>query len=364
MINFRESLIKELISLKHDVYCFCIDYNTTGENKIKELGATPINYRFNRSKLNPCSDIINTFKLKKLISSISPDIVLSYFSKPSIYGSLAAKLAHVPKRFAMLEGLGYTFTEQKNGLHWRTKLIQKIQIVLYKISLSTTHGLILLNKDDKSDLIEKYNIKVRTLILGGIGLNLKNYEFTPIIKKNNISFIFVARLLKEKGIYEYIDAAKIVKKKYPGTIFHVLGGLDTDNPGGIKKEQLDELNNTGIINYPGFVINVNEWIKISDVFVLPSYYREGLPRSTQEAMSIGRPVITTNCPGCKETVNDGINGFLIPPWSPDMLAEKMIYFIENPEHIEIMGLKSYEIAKNNYDSKIVNEKLLKYMKIL
>ncbi|WP_387691258.1 glycosyltransferase family 4 protein [Photorhabdus sp. RM71S] len=363
MINFRETLIKSIVSLDNEVFCLAIDYDEEQKEKIKKLGATPIQYQLSRSGLNPFIDIKNTLKLAKQLNNIEPNIVLSYFSKPSIYGSFAAKLAKIPKIFAMLEGLGFCFTLQEKGISWKRIFLKSIQVLLYRITLPKINGLILLNPDDKIDLVDKYKINVKTFVLGGIGLNLNDYKFAFIPKKNNISFIFIARLLKEKGIFEYINAAKIVKKKYPEATFNVLGNIDFSNPGSISKEQLDELNNSGIITYPGFVNNVNEWLKNSDVFVLPSYYREGVPRSTQEAMAIGRPIITTNVPGCKETVHDGKNGFLVPPWSAEILAEKMIFFIKYPEYIERMGLESYKIARKKYDCHKVNKKLINILGI-
>ncbi|MDN5638994.1 MAG: glycosyltransferase, partial [Staphylococcus equorum] len=157
------------------------------------------------------------------------------------------------------------------------------------------------------------------------------------------------------------DAAKLVKQKYPNIIFKIIGGLDTENPYGLTKQELDDVIFSGVVEYSGFVTDVAKRIQDSAVFVLPSYYREGVPRSTQEAMAIGRPVITTDVPGCRETVVDGINGFLVPKWNPEALAEKMCYFIENPEQVNIMGLKSYQIAQEKFDAEKVNSKLIEIM---
>ncbi|WP_416778525.1 glycosyltransferase family 4 protein [Xenorhabdus budapestensis] len=362
MINFRGTLIKKMSESNHEVFCFSIDYNKKQKGEIRKLGAIPIDYKLSRSGLNPFSDINNTIKLLRIIRDIKPDIVLSYFSKPSIYGSWAAKLAKTPKIFAMLEGLGYCFTSQKEGKEWKKLFLRKVQIYLFKITLPKINGLILLNKDDEIDLIKNNNISVKTFILDGIGLDLNEYPYSSPRKNKGISFIFIARLLKEKGIFEYISAAKIVKRKHPKITFNVLGAIDPENPGGIKPEQLEELKKTEIINYRGFVTNVSEWLSNSDIFVLPSY-REGLPRSTQEAMATGRPIITTNVPGCKETVYEGKNGFLIPPWSAEALAEKMIFFIENPDQIEKMGLESYYIARKEYDCHKINVSLMNILGI-
>ncbi len=170
--------------------------------------------------------------------------------------------------------------------------------------------------------------------------------------------------MAEKGIHDYIKSSKIVKSKYPNIKFTVLGAIDKSALGSLKEEELQDLIQTTIIEYPGYVNNVADWIEQASVFVLPSYYREGVPRSTQEAMAMGRPVITTDVPGCRETVVDGVNGFLVQKWNPKALAEKMIYFIEHPEQISLMGAASYEIAKEKFDANVVNKRLIKFLEVV
>lgn len=361
MCGFRLDLIKKMCIDGHEVFTLVTDRNVDNCLLLSNIGARPIFYDFNRGGINPISDIISTIKLIQIIKNISPDLVFSYFSKPVIFGTLAAKLAKVPYTVGMLEGLGYTFTEQPKGLSKKTQLIKKIQVFLYKIALPQLDKLIFLNPDDPKDLLQQHAIKVKKVeVLGGIGLNLDNYKYSESFN-SNISFVFVARLLAEKGIHDYIRAAKIVKSKYPDTKFTVLGALDKEALGSLKKEELQDLIQTNIIEYPGYVNNVADWIKKASVFVLPSYYREGVPRSTQEAMAIGRAIITTDVPGCRETVVDGENGFLVPKWNPEALAEKMIYFIEHPEQIRIMGNESHKIAIEKFDAEKVNQKLLKIL---
>ncbi|OIU86259.1 glycosyltransferase family 4 protein [Acinetobacter sp. AR2-3] len=356
--GFRADLICTLLKKGHQVYAFTSEYTAEDLIKIEKLGATPITYTLNRGGLNPLADIIATYQLSKKIKAINPDLVFSYFSKPVIFGTLAAKLAQIPRVIGMLEGLGYTFTEQPEGLSKKTQLIKKIQVFLYKIALPQLDQLIFLNPDDPKDLIERYVINVKNIeVLGGIGLNLHHYKYSENFN-SNISFIFIARLLAEKGIHDYLKAAKIVKEKYPSVKFTVLGAIDKEALGSLKEEELENLVKTNIIEYPGHVSNVSEWIENSSVFVLPSYYREGVPRSTQEAMAIGRAIITTDVPGCRETVVDGVNGFLVPKWNPEALAEKMIYFIEHPEQIRLMGAESYKIAIKKFDAEKVNQRLV------
>ncbi|WP_218697822.1 glycosyltransferase family 4 protein [Acinetobacter harbinensis] len=357
--GFRADLIRAMREKQYTVYAFTSEYSDADLKKIESLGAIPVTYELNRGGLNPLADIVATYKLAKKIREIKPDLVFSYFSKPVIFGTIAAKLAKVPKVIGMLEGLGYTFTEQPEGLSKKTQLIKKIQVLLYKCALPQLDKLIFLNPDDPLDLINQHAINVKKVeVLGGIGLNLKDYPYQPILNiQQPIKFLFIGRLLKEKGIHDFLAAAKLVKEKYPETQFTVLGAIDPHNLGALTQSELDELISSNIIDYPGHVDNVKDWIVNCHVFVLPSY-REGVPRSTQEAMAIGRAVVTTDVPGCRETVEHGVNGFLVPNWNPEALAEKMIYFIEYPEQIEKMGIESYKIAQDKFDAEKVNQRLL------
>ena len=361
--GFRAELIKNLNLKNITVYAFTTDNDALELEKISELGAIPISYQLNRGGLNPLADMLATYKLAQQIKQLKPDLVFSYFAKPVIFGTLAAKIAKVPKIIGMLEGLGYTFTDQPNGLSSKTKLIKAIQVFLYKLALPKLDQLILLNHDDKTDLLINNDIEVKeTYILGGIGLDLNQYKYSPATIDLPIQFLFIGRLLKEKGIHDFIAAAQIVKQKFPQTTFTVLGGIDEANLGALTQGELTQYIDQNVIDYPGHVENIAERIKQSHVFVLPSY-REGVPRSTQEAMAIGRPVITTDVPGCRDTVIDGVNGFLVPKWNPQALAEKMIYFIEHPEQVRMMGDQSHKIAIEKFDAEKVNQRLLEILGI-
>ena len=361
--GFRADLIKKLVSDGHQVYAFTSEYTDACLDKIKGLGAMPVCYELSRGGLNPFADIASTLQLVKKIKGIQPDLVFSYFAKPVIYGSIAAKIARVLNIIGMLEGLGYTFTDQPEGQTGKTKLIRNIQVLLYRFAFPCLDKMIFLNPDDQHDLMQTYGLKVPEVhILGGIGLNLKEYQYSaaPI---SPVKFIFIGRLLKEKGVFELIDAIRKVKLKYPHAHFTVLGAIDHQNMGALKQEQLDQFINEELFEYPGHVTNVQDWLTDASIFVLPSY-REGVPRSTQEAMAIGRPVITTDVPGCRETVVDGVNGFLVPKWDAEALASKMCYFIEHPEQINVMGLESFKIAQNKFDSDKINSKLLDIMGLI
>ncbi|UVE44003.1 glycosyltransferase family 4 protein [Pseudomonas chlororaphis] len=359
VLGFRADLIGALVKDGHQVFAFALDYCVETRAKVKQLGAEPVDYVFSRAGLNPLGDLINTYKLSRLLKKIAPDIVFSYFAKPVIFGTLAAMLAGVKRRLAMLEGLGYVFTEQPGGASFKVKLLRKIQVFLYRLSFPFLERLIFLNKDDRVDLVEKNRINVSEVsVLGGIGLKLSDYPYS-VPPKDPVSFIFVGRLLAEKGVNEFVGAARLVKAQCGNAKFVMLGGLDESNPGGLTAEGVRTLINEGLVDHRGHVDDVVSWLSASSIFVLPSY-REGVPRSTQEAMAVGRAVITTDVPGCRDTVVNGVNGFVVPPWSAKDLAEKMMFFINNPDQIEIMGLQSHRMAQQDFDAAIVNERLMSY----
>lgn len=363
---FRKDFINSAILNGYEVYALVSEYQEYWVNKINGLGAKVLTYNLSRGGMNPFKDFKSMLEIRNFINLYKPDIVFSFFTKPVIYGTLAAKLSKVPRIIGMIEGLGSPFTVHPNGQSLKMKMVKFLQVSLYRLVFPFIDKIVFLNEDDPVDLINKNKIYTKTdavSILGAIGLNLEDYPYKKWDDTQDVSFIFIARLLAEKGIYDYIQAAKLVKKRYPNIKFKVIGGLDLENPYGLSKSQLDILISENIIEYPGFVNNVSEYIANSSVFVLPSYYREGVPRSTQEAMAIGRPVITTDVPGCRDTVIDGVNGFLTPKWDVNALADKMIYFIEHPAQINIMGQESYKMAQEKFDAEKVNVKLLRIMDI-
>lgn len=358
ILGFRKSFIEKLVLNGHEVYALAIDYNDTSVQAVEAIGAIPVRYKLNRAGLNPISDIKTIIELKGILEGLNPDVCFSYFAKPVIFGSIAARLAKVKKVYGMIEGLGYVFSPQPAGITLKLKLIKTIMILLYRLSLPLLDKVIFLNPDDPVDLLTDNNIKVKSVgILGGIGLNLTDYSYSDRFPEQ-CNFIFIGRLLLEKGVREFLVAAAAVKKLDPTVTFTVLGEIDPSNSGSITKNEIDWYVDNEIIINPGFVDNVSDWLKESSVFVLPSYYREGVPRSTQEAMAIGRAVLTTDLPGCRETVVEGINGFLIPPFNSEALTEKMMWFVDNPKEVRRMGVASREIAVNLYDENVANEKLM------
>ncbi|WGE46652.1 glycosyltransferase family 4 protein [Actinobacillus equuli] len=356
--NFRKELVIELVSRGYTVYCYAYGYTEKEQKEVSDWGAIPKAHFINPKGMNPVKDLKAVYLLMKELKQLQPDIVFSTFIKPVIFGSLAAKLARVPKVIGMIEGLGNAFTPYKEGKTQKAKIVQAIQILLYKISLPFLDKLIFLNPDDKKDLVDSYRISTKsTAILGGIGVDLERFGYQEVDITKEVSFLFIARLLKEKGIFEYLEAARKIKAEYPTVRFTIIGGFDEGNPFAISKDALDDYIKHGVIEYLGYVDNVPEVIANNSVFVLPSY-REGVPRSTQEAMAIGRAVITTDVPGCRETVVHRKNGLLVPVYSVDELAQAMRYFIENKQEILNMGIESRKMAEQKFDIAKVNDKLI------
>ncbi|MCC5824593.1 glycosyltransferase family 4 protein [Alkalimonas sp.] len=357
MLNFRSDLICELVAAGHQVYAFATDYCEQSQAAVRELGAIPVPYKLNRFSYNPISDLWTSWQLYRLFKQLRIDISFCYFVKPVIFGTLAAWLAKVPFRVAKIEGLGRAFIEPPQGAGLRCRLIRRVQVGLYRFVLPKTHQVFLLNPDDYQDLIHHYQISIpRLTLLSGIGTCLHRYPYHPP-QLDPIRFIFVGRLLQEKGIRYFLQAAAMIKAQYPGVEFVVVGQPDTAK-GSISQQELDDCVASGLIVYPGLVSNVVDWLAQSSVFVLPSYYREGVPRSTQEAMAVGLPVITTDMPGCRETVEQGKNGFLIPPHNVDALIEQMRYFIDNPQQIDGMGRHSRQLAEQKFDVVKINKQIM------
>jgi glycosyltransferase involved in cell wall biosynthesis len=272
-----------------------------------------------------------------------------------IYASFAANSLNIPV-ISLITGLGYTFS----GMSTKAKILQKFSQLLYRKALKHNKLVVFQNRDDYELFIEKkiLNKNQKYNIVSGSGINLNQYKFRKKINDGSkIEFVFVARLIREKGINLFIEAAKILKCKYPKAIFHVLGDSPEGSPSAIDKTILDNESKAGIIVHHGWVSNVQEFLSKCDIFVLPTFYREGVPRSILEALSIGIPIITTDTPGCKETVIKNKNGFLIKPNNLNSLLESMEFFIKNPNKIEEMGNYSRKYAEKRFDVKIINNDL-------
>lgn len=357
LVNFRGALIADLVALGVRVLALAPDFSDEIRERIRILGAEPIDYSLQRTGLNPLRDVVDCLRLARLLRRLNTEATLGYFIKPVIFGTFAAWLARVPSRFAMIEGLGYVFMDDELARKPKRRILRVLVSVAYRLALSRARRVILLNQDDIADLSRAGILeKSKAVLVQGIGVDLERFFRAPVVSEPP-TFVLVARLLREKGVYDFVAAARIVKAKYPQACFILVGGTDA-NPGSVPEQDLVAWEREGIVIWTGQVSDVRAQLANASVFVLPSYYREGVPRSTQEAMAIGLPVITTNSPGCRDTVVDGENGFLVPVRDPVALSLAMERFIAQPSLIETMGTASRRMAEARFDVRVINRSML------
>ncbi|WP_417860961.1 glycosyltransferase family 4 protein [Winogradskyella sediminis] len=358
LINFRGDFIKSMVDQGFQVFAAAPEHPVDIQTKLKELGAIPVEFNLNRTGLNPIKDLQSIKELKALIKKHHIDLVFPYTVKPVIYGSIAANQCKVPV-ISLITGLGYAFT----GLSTKARLLQRFNETLYKLSIRKNKVIVFQNKDDYQLFLDRKIISKnqKVAFVSGSGVNLNRFSFKEKQPSEHVSFLLVARLIKEKGIAFYMDAAKILKAKYPKTEFHLIGSPET-SPSAISVDELNTLHKDGILVFHGEQSNISEHLHNNDIFVLPSYYREGLPRTTLEACACGNPIITTDSVGCRESVKEGVNGFLIQPQNLEALIKPMEFFITHPEKIKEMGRNSRTYAEERFDVTIINNDLLQLIK--
>lgn len=298
------------------------------------------------------SDLRLLVQLAQLCRRIAPDIIFAYTIKPVIYGIVAGWLTGVPRRCALLTGLGFSFLD-------KTSVAAKVARRLCAFSLSRAHSIVFQNDDDKKTLKELRILPegVDVAVVNGSGVNLERYAYVPpSMHGEPFSFLMVARLLVHKGVREYISAARTVKTRYPSVLFKLAGWID-ENPASISADELTALVDEGVVEFLGKLSDVRPALAQCSVFVLPSY-REGTPRTVLEAMSVGRPIITTRAPGCRQTVIDGYNGYLVDVQDAESLASAMLAVIEDPGLVQTMGAHSRKLAVQKFDVAKVNEEMV------
>jgi glycosyltransferase involved in cell wall biosynthesis len=362
LINFRGPLIQALCDAGLDVHAAAPELTCNPEvaGKLLGWGVTCHDVTLHRAGVNPVTDLHGIIGLFRLMRTIRPDSVLGYTIKPVIYGTLAAWFARVPNRFALITGLGYAFSSVSS---LKGKVVQRVAHKLYASALSRAKLVFFQNPDDEN-LLRVMNIvppKVTSVVVNGSGIELSEFRRAPL-PEGQVVFLLIARLLGAKGVREYVEAAKQIGKNHPDVIFRLVGDID-DNPDSVSRTEVEQWQSADVIDYLGKLDNVRPAIESASVYVLPSY-SEGTPRTVLEAMAMGRAVITTDTPGCRETVVNGDNGFLVPVKSVTELVAAMQRFIESPDLVARMGERSRQIAEEKYDVHKVNGVMLEAMRII
>lgn len=368
VLNFRGKLLEAIHQQGYEIHIIAPDLASfpAEHEKLLGLGYYVHEVSMQRTGTNPVADLKTLGSMYTLIKKIKPDYVLSYTIKPVIYGTLAAWLARVPNRYALITGLGYAF--QNVETQTTRSIFQKLVYGLYQQALVRSHKAFFQNPDDLKlfQNLKLLNAQIPTVVVNGSGVNVADFNVLPlpvtVDQKFKISFLLIARLLIDKGIREYAEAAKIIKHKYLHVEFNLVGWID-ENPSAIDQQELDQWVASNTLNYWGKLSDVRPAIAESSVYVLPSY-REGTPRTVLEAMAMGRAIITTDAPGCRETVTDGDNGFLVDVKSVESLVKAMEKLILQPELIAKMGSRSREIALHKYDVHQVNTHMMQEMGLI
>jgi len=352
-VNFRSGLISALISQGYEVVA--VSPTDKYVPNLIEMGVRFIPVYIRSKGTNPVADLILFWNFWKIFKQEQPNICLTFTIKPNIYGALAARLLGIPI-INNITGLGSVFSKRS--------YLMLLVIWLYRLALRNSKKVFFQNEHDlKIFLREKIVSKSISEKLPGSGVDLKKFSFRDFPANQKIRFLLVARMLWDKGVGEYVEAAQTLRKKGVDADFSLLGRLDSLSPNAISKDQIDNWVSNGAIHFLGESDCVENIISEHECIVLPSYYKEGVPRSLLEAAAIGRIIITTNTPGCSDVVDDGVNGFLCRPRDVNDLADKMESVMKLSQDKKVqMGISSRRKVETYFDEKIVIEKYLDVIK--
>lgn len=358
LINFRGPLVRAMLERGHEVVAMAPPYSPSPGPQLEAMGASYREIPLNRRGLNPLSDLGSLLALKRVFRDLAPDAVLSYTIKPVVYGSFAARLAGVPAIYSMITGLGYAFTEDEG---MKRRLIFNLVRGLYAAGLRTNDAVFFQNPDDLA-FFQKLGVvpdAIRAEVTNGTGVDLEHYAFSEPPAGPPV-FLCLSRLIRSKGVSLFAEAAARLKKRFPDAVFRIAGAVEQGED-GVGPEELRRWKEAGAVELLDPVEDVRPLLTGCTAYVLPTYYREGVPRSVLEAMSTGRAIVTTDAPGCRLTVEEGANGYLIPPKDVDALELAIQRMIEAPDAVREMGRKSREMAEDRFDVNRVNEHILKTM---
>jgi glycosyltransferase involved in cell wall biosynthesis len=358
MFSFRKSFITALVREGYAVTVAAPDFDPTVANKLRELGVCFHRIPFKRAGMNPFGNVLSLFRMYRFMRDTRPEIFLGITIKPSTLGVIAAKMAGVPNRFALVSGLGYAFTK---GGGIKRRIANLAARSIYKLAFRFVTTAIFENDDDKALFVESRLVKrSRAARVNGSGVDLIRFSRAPF-PAFPFTFLMIGRLLEDKGVREYAAAARIVKRMHFDARFLLIGGKD-QNPTAVTEAELQGWMKEGIVEYGGTLSDVRPAIAQCHAFVLPSY-REGLPTAVLEAMGMGRPIITTNVPGCRETVEWGSNGLLVPARDAGALAAAELELMKFSEtELLAYGAKSRSLAEQKFEDNIVIGQLLAVLK--
>ena len=352
---FRVDMMKDMLLAGWEVVAAGQMPEVEWSDKFSEIGVRYVQINVARNGLNPLGDLMTLRELKRLIQSERPDKIFAFQAKTIVYGAMAARQMGITEFYPMVGGLGSIF----RGHGFKNKVLRAIMLRLYKQAFSKSRKVFFQNNDDKKVMVDAGLLpESQIVMIHGSGVNLHNFAVVDI--PQSPAFLYIGRLIKDKGVCEYLESCRKIKQILGNKVRCMLVGPFDSNPSALKPQELQPLIDSGVIEYFGEQSDVRPFIAQASIYVLPSYH-EGTPKTVLENMAMGRPIITTDVPGCRETVVNGSNGYLVQAKNVDALVDKMQYLAQHPDLVLKMGRKSREMAESTFDVKAVNRTILSTM---
>jgi len=360
LINFRGALLQALVAAGHDVVATAPDRDPEVLAKLAAMGIGFEQVPMARASLDPIADLRTIAAYVRLMRKHRPDVVIAYTQKPIIYGGIAARLTGRAQFHVLMSGLGYVFSAEAD----KRRLLRRFVSSLYREGVRAARTIFVFNSDDRHEMLAHGIISDRHYVVqvSGSGVDTAAFAARPLPDGPPV-VLMIARLMRDKGVYDFVQAARLVKARMPAVRFQILGRIEPNNPTAVSPAECRRWTEEGIVDILPETRDVRPFLARSTLFALPSFYREGLPRTILEALASGRPVITTDLPGCRDAIVDGRNGRLIPPRNPVALAEAVVETLSDPAALRAMADAARKAAVDRYDVHGVNEVLLACMKL-
>lgn len=358
--NMRRELLEAVAARGHEIVVVAPTPSGVMAGPMRELGGTYVEWNVSRTAMNPRADLAAAKSLYAAVRQHRPDVVLIYQIKAVLLAPVVAKLAGVRHVVVLVNGLGSVFDDQGYGLTRQARVAR----LLYGLSLRSANTVVFHNHDDPK-LLERMRIlrpNLERQVVPGSGVDTQKLRPVPTTSFSP-TFTLIGRLLVSKGVRDFVAAARTIKARYPHAIFRLAGQIEASNhPDRIPEAEVEGWVRTGTVDYCGFTSDIQALLATTTVFVLPSY-REGLPRTSIEALAMGLPVVTTDVPGCRDTVEDGVNGFLVPARDAAALANRIERYITAPDLVTTHGRASRKRALALFDIDLVNQLMLDALRL-
>ena len=355
LVNFRGALLHALVAAGHDVIATAPDRDPEVEDRLASMGIVFVQIPMARAAISPLADLLILAAYIRLMWRYRPDAVLAYTQKPIIYGGLAARLFPRSRFHVIMSGLGYVFSAEADH---RPRLRALVSLI-YRAGVRSARTVFVFNADDRAAMLRHRIITHDHYVVQvpGSGIDIGHFVDQPL-PEGPPAVLMVARLMRDKGVHDFVEAARIVRARSPDVRFRILGRLERDNPTAVSPDECRRWSDEGLIEFLPETRDVRPDLAACTLFALPSFYREGLPRTILEALASGRPVITTDLPGCRDAIVDGENGRLVPPRDPRRLADAILEMLADRPRLRAMAAAARRRAVTQYDVRDVNRALI------